>query len=122
MVAAAAIAAMLTAAAATGAGAGRPVHLVHVLADDLGYNDVQWHNASDVCPPSVALSTAHPPTHNRTTTMFRRTARCYRCAGRRLVNTLLTRTHTAAATAITTHTHTHTNCTTSVPPFAPFSR
>eukprot|EP01050_Picozoa_sp_SAG11_P003649 SAG11_NODE_212_length_12275_cov_5.098308_5_plen_136_part_00 len=22
----------------------RPVHLVHVLADDLGYNDVSWHN------------------------------------------------------------------------------
>ena len=21
-----------------------PVHLIHVLADDLGYNDVSWHN------------------------------------------------------------------------------
>ena len=29
---------------ASAAADSKPVHLVHVLADDLGYNDVSWHN------------------------------------------------------------------------------
>ena len=33
----------------------RPVHLVHVLADDLGYNDVSWHNARIKTPTLEAL-------------------------------------------------------------------
>jgi arylsulfatase B len=35
---------LLPAAVAAVEAQKRPVHLVHVLADDLGYNDVQWHN------------------------------------------------------------------------------
>ena len=32
-----------------------PVHLVHILADDLGYNDVSWHNAIMKTPALATL-------------------------------------------------------------------
>ena len=35
--------------------AKKPLHIVHVLADDLGYNDVEWHNPIMKTPALKAL-------------------------------------------------------------------